>query len=373
MNLLPLALLAAAQQFTVETAPEWDAVFDQTSGWTGADGIYSIPFNGDDAFGAHKKSRTLFVFSDTFIGEVNAQGERQPGTTLVNNTLGVLPANAGADPDAIQFYWRKDGPTQLAVFEPNTVNTQPGEFYWLKDGIIIDGETHIFAGRFSKDPPPFHREGISLITIPAGMKPPFTGHAQVETTLWLDDSPQRGQVSFGGAIMDNTVEGNAINPDGFIYVYGIQEDPLNKKALASRVPRDQFTDFAAYRFWDGNNWVADIDQANPMCGRLSNEFSVTPLPDGQFLMAFQQDTIGRQVAVRLGATPVGPWGPIIEVYDCPIPNNPPVYTYNAKAHPHLSEPGTLLISYNVNGAGSFWDHFTYADIYRPRFIRLRIQ
>ncbi|NQU50418.1 MAG: DUF4185 domain-containing protein [Planctomycetes bacterium] len=371
--LLAITMLAAAQQFTVETAPEWDAMFDRTSGWTGADGIYSIPFNGDDNFGSATNTRTLFVFSDTFIGDVNAQGERLPGTQLVNNTLAVLKRGAGADPNQIQFYWRHSGGNAKAVFEPNTAHSQPDEFYWLKDGMIIDGDTHIFAGRFSKVPPPFHREGISMITIPKGMVPPFNGHSQVETTLWLDDSPMRGQVSFGGAIMDNTVEGNAFNPDGFIYVYGIQEDPLNKKALASRVPRDQFTDFAEYRFWDGNNWVADIALAKPMCGRLSNEFSVTPLPNGKFLMAFQQDTIGREVAVRLGASPVGPWGPIVEVYTCPVPSNPPVYTYNAKAHPHLSDPGTLLISYNVNSAGSFWDHFTYADIYRPRFIRLRIQ
>ena len=39
------------------------------------------------------------------------------------------------------------------------------------------------------------------------------------------------------------------------------------------------------------------------------------------------------------------------------------------AHPHLSKPGELLISYNVNTL-NFWDHFNYADIYRPRFINI---
>ena len=41
-------------------------------------------------------------------------------------------------------------------------------------------------------------------------------------------------------------------------------------------------------------------------------------------------------------------------------------TYNAKAHPALSGPDELIISYNVNGD----DCFRYADIYRPRFLRL---
>src|SRR5690606_34343117 len=40
----PLELIAAP-------APEWSALFDRTSGWTGADGIFSVPLEGRDAPG----------------------------------------------------------------------------------------------------------------------------------------------------------------------------------------------------------------------------------------------------------------------------------------------------------------------------------
>ena len=43
------------------------------------------------------------------------------------------------------------------------------------------------------------------------------------------------------------------------------------------------------------------------------------------------------------------------------------YTYNAKAHPHLSEEGSLLISYNVNVING--DAVNTTD-YHPRFIKL---
>jgi hypothetical protein len=374
MLLLQTALLALTSQLVVEPAPEWDALFDRTRGWTGADGIFSIPFDGNDRFGAAANTPMMFVFSDTFIGDVDGQGHRLPGTTMVNNTVAMLDAGAGPDPQAIQFYWRKPNGNPASVFVPTTPNTQPGEFYWMKDGIIIDGVTHLFTERMALDPPPFHRSGISLISLPKGSSPPFANQIQVETPLWLDENSNRGQVSFGGAIMDNTTKGNAWNPDGFVYVYGIQEDPTNKKALAARVLADQFTNFSEYKFWDGISWVTDISQSAPMCGRLSNEFSVTALPNGQFLMAFQKDCVARQITVRLGDSPVGPWGKMIDVYSCPVPNQPPgIFTYNAKAHPQISDPGTLLISYNVNTIGSFWDHFDYADIYRPRFIRLRMR
>jgi hypothetical protein len=60
------------------------------------------------------------------------------------------------------------------------------------------------------------------------------------------------------------------------------------------------------------------------------------------------------------------------VSEAPPRANPSVYYYHAKAHPHLSEPGSLLVSFNVN-ATNFWDHFAWADIYRPRFLRLRVE
>ncbi len=367
-----LLALATPQQIIIERAHEWDALFDRTSGWTGADGIYAIPMSGEDRIGAGQRTATMFVFSDTFIGEVNAQGRRLGGSTLVNNTMALLEAGAGADPDRIQFFWRRVNQSPAAVFEPSTPNTKSGEFYWLKDGIRIDGETYIFAGRFSKVPPPFHREGIALITIPAGEKPPFHGHTQVDAPLFLDENAQRGQVSFGGAIMENTIEAGAITPDGFIYVYGVQEDPFNKQVVVARVPRASFTDFGQYRFWDGSAWVGDIHQARPMTGRVSGEMSVSPIPDGRYVMVFQLDTITRKTAICMGDSPVGPWSEAQVIYRAPVPSDPPgIFTYNAKAHPHLSAPNTLLISYNVNTIGNFADHFTYADIYRPRFIRIR--
>ena len=33
----------------VVPAPEWTELFNRTSGWTGADGVYSIPYSGYDA------------------------------------------------------------------------------------------------------------------------------------------------------------------------------------------------------------------------------------------------------------------------------------------------------------------------------------
>ena len=68
----------------------------------------------------------------------------------------------------------------------------------------------------------------------------------------------------------------------------------------------------------------------------------------------------------------GPFGIFSLIYDCPeVLIDPDIFVYNAKAHPNLSDEEEFLISYNVN-TFDFWDHFANADIYRPRFIYLKI-
>ena len=54
--------------FTVEEAPEWTNLFNRTSGWFGADGIFAIPKNGVDKLS--DSAETVLLFSDTMIGEI---------------------------------------------------------------------------------------------------------------------------------------------------------------------------------------------------------------------------------------------------------------------------------------------------------------
>lgn len=362
------ALLFAAQ-FSVETAPEWDALFDRTHGWTGADGIYSIPLDGVDTADGLARTDTLFVFSDTFVGDVLPDGTRQ-NAQLINNTLGFLPR--GGFPSGMRFHYAGDFAQPEAVFVPNTPLSQPDEWYWPHDGIALQGTTWIFLQRFHRTSAGlgFERVGLALLELPPGSAPPFANAVQRDCPFFLPANGQREQMVFGVGILANTIEAGAPFPDGFLYLYGIREDPLVKKLLCARVAPADLANFSAWRFWDGAGWDPDPERSAVLTGRVSSELSMTPLPDGRFVLIYQADTIGRYVAAKLAASPVGPFDPQVELYECPLPSDPAVWSYNAKAHPHLSGPRELLISYNVN-AIDFWDHFRHADIYRPRFIRVR--
>ena len=370
--LLLLAGPLSAQGFSVERAPEWDVLFDRQSGWTGADGIYSIPLDQMESPAGYWATNTLLLFSDTFVGDVNAQGARQSGTTLINNSLGLLPAGP-PDRETVRFYYGQDQPAQpSAVFVPATPSAQPDEWYWLKDGIRLEGGTYLFAARFRPDPVEFFvRTGLARITLPPGSQPPFANHLQEELPWWLPSQGSLGPIVFGAAFFANTARAGAPSPDGYVYCYGTREDP-SKKLLVGRVKEEDFLDTGAWRFWDGQAWVPDFRDAAPISDHVSNELSVVPLPNGQLGLVFQYDSVTRRTVLRVGSRPQGPFfGPEQTLWECKEPwQLPGVYCYNAKAHPHLSDPGTLLISYNVNTL-TFLDHFRYADIYRPRFVKVR--
>ncbi|MCH2113179.1 MAG: DUF4185 domain-containing protein, partial [Planctomycetes bacterium] len=329
----------------------------------------SIPLESHEQPGSSAQQPTLFVFSDTFWGDVDSSGNRLPGTHMVNNTLGFLPATADPKPEDVRFVSGGSNTQPGAVFTPSTPHATPADFYWLKDGINIDGTTYVFAARMRKDPPPFTRYGVTLIEIPPGDLPPFPQHTQREAPFWSASTPQRGQLTFGGAILDLGAP-DALHPDGFVYTYGIQEDPFNKKVILARVPRSEFGDFSRWRVWDGTDWVDQIEDSAVITDRTSTEMSVTQMPDGSFLMVFMRDTISGVVAVRTAPRPEGPWSDYTDVFTCRKYPGTQIYTYHAKAHPHLSDAQGLLISINVNCL-DFWAHFSNADIYRPRFIRLK--
>lgn len=361
-------------KFTTETAPEWTSLFVRDSGWFGADGIYSIPLNGNDQPGNHTK--TLLIFSDTMIGDV-VNDIPQPGYVLVHNTCALVD---GVPPnDHIQFIYAKDGMgNPKTMFTPNTPLAEPKDFYWLGDGFVnpANGKTYInaFKVKWLKDNDAFafDEHGTSLIIIPKGSKPPFTDQEQKDTPFFIPGKTPRDYGVLGSAVFVNTKSAGAPNPDGYIYVYGTRPNHLS--LLVARVKPEDYENFSKWRYWDGKTWNIDINQIAEVTNRVSHELSVSPLPDGRYALVFQTDGLGNNVGMRLGLSPQGPFGPVINLYTAPENSeNKSLVPYNAKVHTNLSDPGELLISYNVISLDFFNDIKRWGHHYRPRFIRVKLQ
>ena len=372
---VPAATPPVLARFTVERASDWEALFKRTSGWTGSDACYSYPLSGVDAPGSAGLGSTLFLFGDTFVGDVAPNGSRLPGFSAPRNTAARLDA-ATPDPAAITFSWGINAQGKPdAVFTPAVPSSNAQDFLWPQDGFASGGTMRMFGLRLeaTSAAPGFKPVGVSVLSWPAGDELPSPNVEETEAPLFIPGVNGNGDVIFGAAVMPNTAEAGAPSPDGYVYVYGHLNVPLNKLLVAARVLPGDVDDFSQWRFWDGASWQPDITRAATLTDRVSSELSMTPLPGGRFLLVFQLDTISRNVVARVASSPIGPFGPTQQIWRCPEPDQwPGAWCYNAKAHPHLSGLNELIISYNVN-TQKLRDLVNIADIYRPRFIRVRIQ
>jgi len=362
-------------KFAVEEAIDWSDLFLRKTGWIGGDGIFAIPLNVVDTPGAGKNSETMLLFSDTVIGEI-INDSIKSGFKMIHNSIALIKGNEAVK-DNIKFYYNKksDGEPE-SLFIPNTPKSQPGDYYWLGDGFVnpaLADATYIFGYRVRDTSTvafSFAEVGNTIIKIPKGSKPPFTDHQQMDTPFFLTGSNDTNG-SFGACIFSNTKEAFSPNADGYIYVYGVRGK--TKNVMVARVLPKEFEKFNSWRFWDGKTWNPDIAAVANITERASNELSVTPLKDGRYVMVFQTDGIGNIVGLRLSNHPQGLFGPIIKLWECQEPKiGKNILVYNAKVHSNLSKPNELLISYNVNSFDFLNDIKMHPNLYRPRFIRVKL-
>lgn len=360
--------------FEVSPATEWTKLFYRSSGWFGGDGIYTIPLNGIESQGSAAK-KTLIIFSDTMIGEI-LNNKLEPDSKMIHNSVAILD---GRKPDTgkLKFYWKKEAGKPTSVFSPKTPNTKPEDYYWLGDGFLnpeANNSIFIFGYRVKTTGNTafgFEEVGNTLIKITAGEAIPFASYEQRDTPFFIDNGKE-DKGSFGAGIFLNTKRSGATKPDGYIYIYGVAGK--SKKLLVSRVLPKDFEVYPKWRYWDGKSWTAEIGKATAITDQVSNELSLSELPDGRYALVFQENGIGRNVCMRIGKSPFGPFGPIIKLWDTSADlEREGWYSYNAKAHPNLSEKGELLISYNINSFNFFDDLKTHPNLYRPRFIKVRFK
>ena len=355
------------ENFKAESAPEWNDLFNRTSGWTGADGIYSIPLSGNEYPGQSKEDKTLLLFSDTFIGEVDELGHRH-NSVLVNNTYAILDGTLPVD-ENIDFFWHEQNGIPATLFVPNTPTSNSANWYWLMDGLVVGDSVFVFALRLKPGVNfPFALDAVNLLSFVIDPMTGIENYRQIDTPLYYKN--ENWEIVLGQAVMPMTYSSGNPNADGYIYVYGPRSGSQKKDMVVSRCLPEHISDFVKYEYWDGESWSADITECAPITSFISQEFSVSPIDDGSFIAVFQYNN---QVAFRKGESPTGPFGIFQTIWDCPeVLEDVDIFVYNAKAHPHLSTSGDLLISYNVN-TWDFWDHFTNAGIYRPRFITLPLE
>ena len=378
----------AGEGYCTEPDRHMSGKLSQYNGWSGADGIFMAPLDGVEG----KKpvgepiSDTAVIFSDSFIGVSNPVTRRRKNYRIVNNTAAHLSDKAGDLTLDLIYNTDENGiPISMITDEHlmlNSLEFYKGYFYWLQDCVITNDKLYSFTDNVMEDPSgdegfQFKLVGVDRVSFDVkAYGVDFKNPTIVHTPLFRDMS-----LFFGCCILPNSFEAGLPGADGYIYIYGLHERCKGYKELVvSRVKPEDFEDFSAFEFFDGQRFQSDMSKVAAICDEGSSEMSITPIEDGEYkgkyLFVYTISSVGDTIACRIGETPCGPFGPPIPLYFMDTPKalskigGRRTYTYNAKAHYHVSRPGELLISYNVNTT-DFESHITNCDIYRPRFLKLR--
>lgn len=368
---------ATPDDFAVAADPSWEAVFQRTEGWTGADGI-----NTADLL----DGRVLWMFGDTWIGDIQ-QGRHALNSELVNNTLAVhVKPDAGnwmtPDPKAVRYYWEQSGQKNQAWIRPDSGGGSG--WYWpAGNGLMVKDALDrfrlvFFMSQLARNPDSdemwaFYRSGNALVVV---------NNPDEDVPGWrirkvsVPSSRSSGEkIGWGVTLLSVPVPGEF--KESYLYIYGIEESDLqNKKLILARSPAGRVEETAAWQVYHGNGvWGTIASECYPIADHLASELSVEPVVIGNtlwYVMVYSEDGFGSHILIRMAQQPEGPWSKPFPVYQVEeIRKDKAFFTYAAKSHACISRPGELLISYVIN-AIDFDRIIQNADLYRPRFIRISL-
>ena len=352
--LVILAACASAPHVVVDALPQYEKMFLNEEGWTGADGVYSV---------ALTPNTTVWLFGDTWIGDIiNGQ---HVNATLVNNSMAI---QFGQDPTtaAMSFFYGQRADGSAAAF----IQPEDGRgWFWIFDGALTPKGLYIFLvqiERTGKDSVfDFEVIGSWLGQVENLKDAPAEWRIRQFKIPWAEFSATRG-ILWGSAVMQ---------VKNHLYIYGTSEDRQNavdqKHMILARVPISMLADFSQWRFYAGGRWVSDFTRASRLCENVPHEYSVSYLPVlKKYVLVYSQDGLSNNIQARLSVDPQGPWSDPIPLYQCPEADwDNSIFCYAAKAHEILSRfPDELIITYIANSV-DFDKTANDARLYRPRFLR----
>ena len=321
-------------------ATEFDELFALSGpGWTGGDSTYSVKL---------PDGRTVWQFSDTFLGVVDNRGGRHRYSPLINNSFVVQ------DGDELTTMAAGDPTLPASLFASPTGGRD--DWYWQYDSTVEQtpegAKLRVFLLHFTRSGAGvfgFKWVGNALATL-------ALPSLEIETISELTNA---GGVSWGAALMET---------DEYTFIYGTEDLGDDKYMHLARAPRDGVT--GDWEFWGGAAWSRDSGASARIMHGVANEYSVTPHAGGFVLITMDTSSLFSPDLVAFTACdPQGPFENRTLLYRTPESSLENQITYNAHAHPQFADERGWLVSYNVNSR-TFGDLFLDAGIYRPRFIRV---
>ena len=308
---------------------------DTAGRWTGSDSAYSVPL---------PDGSIAWIYSDTFLGQVDANHGRPLDSPFVHNSIvvddhGTLTTYTGGTEAAPESLVKVAGADEQQ------------RWYWFGDATVEGDTLHVMLLEFVKT-------GTGVFDFK------FTGNAVANidtddmTLTSVTDLPDSA-VNWGSAIYEDPT-------DGYTYVFGVEDLQADKYAHLARVRTGALTTQPWEYLADGV-WQADPAASTRILKGVSNEFSVSRY-QGRFTLVTGDTTeiLSAKIVMYRSTDITGPYTGKTLLYTTPETSGN-IFTYNAKAHPELGDDQRLLLTYNVNSFQSS-DLYDEVDNYRPRYV-----
>ncbi|MER8192493.1 hypothetical protein ABTY00_00825 [Streptomyces microflavus] len=331
-------------------------------GWTGGDSTYSVTL---------PDGRRLWLFSDTFLGPLNPNGTRPTSAPLINQSF---VSQVGDSLTTITG--RAEDGSRAAFLQPSAAN----HWYWLGDGQIATvGGKKVLQVVFHE----WHKFGSGAwdFGFKRGVVATFDTDNLTEP-LSIAPIPSASGVQWGAGVL-SADQSN----DGYSYIYGVNDAPINKKMRIARVKGNDLSNTDGWQFFNSSKgWMYGETEGSDETVGVANEYSITP-HNGGFILLSQDSTEAFSGKIRIwkGCDPFGPfgsWSGHETVYTMPEPGpfgtceDGNCFAYNAHVHPSLRQGDRWTLSYNVNNFDSRVTtdgaHYRDPTIYRPRFVSFRL-
>ncbi len=354
---LPLffaSVFAQPPKIQTEALPQFELPFAKKSGWTGADGAYTVALSDD---------LTLWLYSDTWIGKIVKN--RHVNSTIVNNSV-ALQYGKDLSTAKIKFYWgAKQNGKPTALIKPADGRGR----FWIYDGVLTQKGLYLFLMQIDNAP----NDGFQHIGTWLGhIANPFDKPSKWRIT--------QQKIPFGSfSLQGDTLFGSAILKDkNFVYIYGTTEDIEKsgfhrKYMILARVSESDFADFGKWHFYTNGQWQSDFTKASRLSSDIANEYSVSFQPFlNKYVLIYTENGISKNIVMRTALTPFGSWSSPQTIYQCPEADwDKKIFCYSAKGHPYLLEqPDELIITYIANSS-DFFQMVGNSRLYRPRFLKLK--
>jgi hypothetical protein len=326
------------------TPADYQRAFDYRSGgWAGADG--AIPIRLPDG-------RVLWLFGDTFAGQIDAGNALLPGWRMPRNTVVVQSGTCfvpvtGGTPDRATSYLPEIS----------------GEWFWPSGGYV---DTSV-------------RPAVVRIVSSAVRSEPTCGFGwrvsgmRIHTLSLPDLRVVSSQsVPYNPAAANMPTFGTGIFRDGdWVYLYGkgggfqcggfAEGGPFAPGTHLARVPAGGLTS-GPWEYWAGGSWSQNVNLARPVAYDGDN----VPQPvrrGGRFVATAKTGFLwvfGSQVYAWTATSPAGPWQPVVGSDGKPVNIVPPEVTfpqsrmfYGGRLHDDIpgTSPANPLLVFSTNGVG----------------------